>query len=160
MSNVVWIKQRQLIAIHPFSSCASVEVKRINVTGQWDATACDWSHRVLLVSVQSGIVFAKECVDCKRIYLQSRSTVGIILDEYKPVWGWFQILIKVIAKLFFKVFVLMISFICTKICTMQGKEIIIVIITVIPILTPSYNVYWLHVCDFMLLVSHLFRFSV
>lgn len=30
------------------------------------------------------------CVDCKGIYLKSHSTVGIILDENKPVWGGFQ----------------------------------------------------------------------
>lgn len=74
-----------------FTPCASVEVKRINVTGQWETAAPDWSHSVLfLVNVQSCIVLAKECVDCNGIYLQSQSIVGIILDEYKPVWGGFQ----------------------------------------------------------------------
>lgn len=73
-----------MIAIHPISPCASVEVKRINVTGQWETAASDWLHSVLLVNVQSCIVFAKEYVT-NSIYLQSHSTVRIVLDEYKPV---------------------------------------------------------------------------
>ncbi len=52
------------MAIHPVFPCASVEVKRIDVTGLWETAASDWSHSVLLVSVQSCIVFAKECVGC------------------------------------------------------------------------------------------------
>lgn len=74
-----------MIAIHPISPCASVEVKRINVTGQWDTAASDWSHSGLFVNAQSCIVFVKECVDLKGSYLQTHSTVGITLDEYRPV---------------------------------------------------------------------------
>lgn len=83
-SSVKWLQ------FTPFSPCASVEVKRINVTGLWETAASDWPHSVLLVNVQSCIVFAKECVDYNGIYLPSHSTVGIILDEYKPAWGGFQ----------------------------------------------------------------------
>lgn len=90
MSNVVWIKQRQVIAIHPISPCASVEVKRINVTGQWETAASDWLHSGLFMNVQSCIVFARACVNFKGIYLQSHSTAGDTPDEYKPVCGGFQ----------------------------------------------------------------------
>lgn len=76
-----------MIAVHPISPCASVEVKRIDVTGEWETAAPDWSHSVFLVNVQSCIVFAKKMsvLDCNAVYLQSHSTVGIILDESKPV---------------------------------------------------------------------------
>lgn len=82
-----------MIAIHPIAPSASVEVKRINMAGQWAPVASDWSHGVLLENVQSCIVFAKECVDCKGIYLQSHSTVRGTLSEYKPVRGGIQKLI-------------------------------------------------------------------
>lgn len=70
-----------MTAIRPISPCASVEVKRINVTGQWETGGIE----SVLVNVQSCIVFAKGCVDCKSIYLQARRAVGIIQDEYKQV---------------------------------------------------------------------------
>lgn len=56
----------------------------------WQVYGRLWLLTGRTVNVQSCIVFVKECVDCKGIYLQSHSTVGIILDENKPVWGGFQ----------------------------------------------------------------------
>lgn len=68
MSNVVRVEQRRVIATQPISPCASVEVKRINVTGQWESAACDcssWSPFV--AKVQSSIV--SKNVWAARVYL-------------------------------------------------------------------------------------------
>lgn len=80
-NKVVWIKQRQVIVMHPICPFASIDVKRINMAGIF-----------LLIRffywVYSRALCLQKSVPCKWVYMQSHRTAGSTTDEYK-LWGGF-----------------------------------------------------------------------